>query len=60
MKEIKFNWKIMVIAMFLTMGTSFLLSITIGIAFSLLCLCSILYWVNKYIEAKEEHAKLVK
>ena len=60
MKEIKFNWKIMVIVMFLTMGTSFLLSITIGIAFSLLCLCSILYWVNKYIEAKEEHAKLVK
>jgi hypothetical protein len=60
MKEVKFNWKIMVIVMILTMGTSFLLSTTMGIAFSLLCLCSVLYWINKYIEAKEEHGKMVK
>lgn len=46
--------------MFLTMGTSFLLNTTIGIAFSLLCVCSMLYWVNKYMGAKEEHAKMDK
>lgn len=58
MKDIKFNWKVMVMVVLLTIGASFLLGETIGISFSLLCLCSALYWLNKYIIAKEEHAKL--
>lgn len=53
MKEIKVNWKVMLGMMILTMGSSFLISKPIGISFTMLCCCSMLYYVNKYIEAKE-------
>lgn len=60
MKEIKVNWKVMLGMMILTIGSSFLVGYKIGLAFAMLCCCSILYYINKYIEAKEEHEKIDK
>lgn len=39
------------------MCTSFIVSASYGIGFSILCILSILHWINKYIEEKRKHGK---
>lgn len=57
MKNITINWKILTCIMLLTMCTSFIVSTSYGIGFSILCILSILHWINKYIEEKHKHGK---
>lgn len=52
MKNITFNWKILISIMILTMCTSFIVNTSFGIGFSLLCILSVLHWINKYNEEK--------
>jgi hypothetical protein len=54
MKNITFNWKILISIMILAMCTSFIVSTSFGIGFSILCIFSILHWINKYNEEKHK------